>query len=50
MELDEAWLPKHSDMVKSLLTVWVSDTFHDRHKSVVSRPRYHSKIALSISL
>ena len=33
---DDAWLPKHSNVVTTLLKIWVSDTFQDRHRKIVS--------------
>ncbi len=33
---EEAWLPQHPNVVTNLLKIWVSESFQDRHRKVVS--------------
>lgn len=45
-ETEPTWLPQHPTIVTNLLKIWVSESFQDRHRKVVSRRQKMHKEAL----
>ena len=36
VSFEETWLPKHPQVVTNLLKIWVSESFQERHRKIVS--------------